>query len=485
MKFDENNIIRLFGNEAAENEDINLLEKYYLKGALYNQVKSNNPLYIVVGHKGTGKSALLKMLSLEESKTGFAIELQKEDFDYGDLKEQSYKFYKENLIQLVFNKLIGIVKCNNAQIQNQNPAFINWLGQFSEGLKEVVGKSYAEIKNENYMISFENFCTLTKIGVFESKPITELIDDLDLEWKDTQIERNNMSAFINAVRRIISSLSNVKFRISMRTSVYYSVRMSDESTDKFESSVVWLSWTNDEIFSMLVKRVLAFEGKEILCESIEVLSQAERLKLINNVFEERFNGKGYWNNVLMYRVLMSLVRKRPRDLIKLCLLASRKAEINKHNKINTKDLESIFGEYSHGRMQDTINEYRSELSNIEEVLYKMKPSVVEKRKCIYKFPELLQKLKYIIDQCSCKFFTNGQKLEPKNLATFLYKINFMTARKDTDQGIQRLYFDEHQYAINNFTDFGFDMEIHPAYRWALQPDSMQDLYNQIELANVL
>lgn len=34
---------------------------------------------------------------------------------------------------------------------------------------------------------------------------------------------------------------------------------------------------------------------------------------------------------------------------------------------------------------------------------------------------------------------------------------------------------------NDFTDFGYDYEIHPAYRWALQPDRIQNLFHQIEL----
>ena len=67
------------------------------------------------------------------------------------------------------------------------------------------------------------------------------------------------------------------------------------------------------------------------------------------------------------------------------------------------------------------------------------------------------------------------------MAAFLYKINFITARKRTDSEIQRIYYDENQYIYNDFTDFGYDYEIHPAYRWALQPDRIQNLFSQIEL----
>ena len=62
----------------------------------------------------------------------------------------------------------------------------------------------------------------------------------------------------------------------------------------------------------------------------------------------------------MYRVLMSLIRKRPRDLVKLCTLAARHAEERNGNCIMTEDIRAIFEEYSLGRIQDTENEYRSE-----------------------------------------------------------------------------------------------------------------------------
>ena len=61
----------------------------------------------------------------------------------------------------------------------------------------------------------------------------------------------------------------------------------------------------------------------------------------------------------MYRVLMSLIRKRPRDLVKLLTLAARQAQMEGSDLITTRNLRGIFEEYSQGRLQDTINEYRS------------------------------------------------------------------------------------------------------------------------------
>lgn len=66
MEFNEIEIQKLFGHEAAEQEDPNRLKEYYLKSKIYNQVVTDLPLRILVGHKGIGKSALFKVAMDEE-----------------------------------------------------------------------------------------------------------------------------------------------------------------------------------------------------------------------------------------------------------------------------------------------------------------------------------------------------------------------------------------------------------------------------------
>ena len=56
LAFDERSIQQLFGHEAAEDEDPRRLREYYFKTSVYDQVKADLPLRILVGHKGIGKS---------------------------------------------------------------------------------------------------------------------------------------------------------------------------------------------------------------------------------------------------------------------------------------------------------------------------------------------------------------------------------------------------------------------------------------------
>ena len=149
------------------------------------------------------------------------------------------------------------------------------------------------------------------------------------------------------------------------------------------------------------------------------------------------------------------------------------------------DFENSFEEYSQGRVQDTINEFKSELPDIERLLMNMKPSRIERKAAlgyVYKTDALLRKLQSI-SELGRFAFRNGTIASPKDLASFLYKINFLTARKVLANGeIDRKYFEENRYLSAKFADFGYDWEIHPAYRWALQPDSVDQIYQQLELS---
>jgi hypothetical protein len=58
----------------------------------------------------------------------------------------------------------------------------------------------------------------------------------------------------------------------------------------------------------------------------------------------------------------------------------------------------------------------------------------------------------------------------------------LTARKLLDTGeIQRKYFEENRYLSSSFVDYGYDWEVHPAFRWALQPEGVNEIFDKLEL----
>ena len=88
----------------------------------------------------------------------------------------------------------------------------------------------------------------------------------------------------------------------------------------------------------------------------------------------------------------------------------------------------------------------------------MKPSKKErtaKEGYTYNTAQLLQKIKNIQEQGQFRL-RSGRIADSKDLAAFLYKINFLTARKELPDLIERRYFEESRYLQSRFVDFGFD-----------------------------
>ena len=137
------------------------------------------------------------------------------------------------------------------------------------------------------------------------------IDDLDRGWEGKPIDIRRISALLNALRDMSSDYPGLYCRVALRTDVYFLVRTSDESTDKIDGSVIWYSWTNHEIFKILVKRVALFLGKTLNKSQLSGMHQFQMAKILDDVMESRFAGKGHWENAPMYQVLLSLVRNRP------------------------------------------------------------------------------------------------------------------------------------------------------------------------------
>jgi hypothetical protein len=66
IEFNDVAIEEIFGKEAAEDEAPTRLKEYFFRNKAYENVVLNLPLRILVGHKGIGKSALLKVSWIED-----------------------------------------------------------------------------------------------------------------------------------------------------------------------------------------------------------------------------------------------------------------------------------------------------------------------------------------------------------------------------------------------------------------------------------
>jgi hypothetical protein len=480
VSFTEEEIQHLFGHEAAENEDPTRLRQYYFKSPVYDKIAANLPLRVLVGHKGIGKSALFQ-IAIQEDRLNDRLPIEIRPDDVAGMASSPTDFvnqiraWKDGIRSIVSRRAIETF---GLDADSRMDAVTGKGLRILDFLRQVLQPTVSSLVN------LTPVQTAAWHAIRDDRPIVVYLDDLDRGWEGRKQDITRLSALLNALRDLSRDDPGLKFRVALRSDVYFLVRTADESTDKIEGSVIWYTWTNQEILLLLVKRVLTYLDRGVADEYLVTMSQANLSGLLEDVMETRFSGRGHWANAPMYRVLMSLVRRRPRDLVKLLTLAARRTNNRRGHRITTADLEGVFEDYSQGRVQDTINEHRSEVSGIERLIFGMRPNRKERTAregYVYTTDALHAKLRAV--SAGGGFSMGGRALSPHELAGFLYKINFLTARKDHLDGlIERRYFEDNRYLAGGSVDFGYDWEVHPAYRWALQPESLQDIFNQIKLS---
>jgi hypothetical protein len=483
LDFSDLQIRQLFGSEDAETESSNRFHEYFVKNRAYENLRAELPLRILVGHKGVGKSALLRFSFDEDTKNQILSVFLKPD-DLSDLLKVPNN---ADINTLIDAWKTGIRKAvAEKAVENLTDGAIDGIDQtvISFGARKITSilKDALSTYKPNILVAaqasiYENFLKNNRVNVY--------IDDIDRGWSARPQDIVNLSALLNALKDISSKDSAIQCRIALRSDVYFLVRTSDESTDKIEQDIVRLFWSNDEILRLMAYRIATYLRLDFSREAIARLTQSEITnQILSHIMEPKFQGRGKWENEKVHRVIMSLCRARPRDLVKLLHGAARNASARGGSKITTQDFTKCFEAYSNERLQDLFNEFRSELPNIDNFIMQFKPTKIQKtarENYHYTNDQIIRRIS-LARQAAPVMFVSKRIATDKAILTFLYKIDFLIARfKGIDGRPEWKYFEQGQFLAHEAVDFGNSWEIHPAYRWSLQPNDIQSVIDTIPL----
>jgi len=191
LRFTEVEIQALFGHEAAEDETPKRLQDYYFKTDTFDESQSDVPLRLVVGHKGIGKSALIQIAMLENSKSGVLSILIKPD-DIADIATDTSDFlrtvriWKEGLIRIISSRALEGV---GAVFGDELAAKLAGTGgNIISLLRDTLRtKDKYNLKPTDEAI-VDSFLKTGRISVF--------IDDLDRGWKGRPEDITRISALL-------------------------------------------------------------------------------------------------------------------------------------------------------------------------------------------------------------------------------------------------------------------------------------------------
>lgn len=262
--FSSDNIPKIFGYEDAADEDTERLKQYFFKRGDYDAIKSDLPLSIVVGFKGVGKSALLKVAYEEDQdddtpslwiRPDDVVEMIEElstDVDFSKM----VLLWKRGIARLIASRIASdwmFVHGDDAK------SALIWAQETGYRNRDFIQRTIAllEPKTKKHINTASNQAPTEKgehhiiSRLLKNKKVILYFDDLDAGWEATESQRRKLSALILALRNMTTDIKGIKARMAIRTDVYTLLRESDESTDKFENYVVNCNWQNHDIFRVI------------------------------------------------------------------------------------------------------------------------------------------------------------------------------------------------------------------------------------------
>lgn len=454
---------KIFGSEAAEAETDERLREYFYRNPLFDEIVSDTPFKVVTGFKGTGKSALMRMSLLSDvSKEVVALWLTPDDLGasvYRDAKGRDREPFQDNMIRAIrmWKKALWQIVANKTSEDYAS----------AERGRDLIKKL------DPVQIRLTELLRVTNPPRQHAR-VALYIDDLDRAWAGKTADQVAVAGLIYALRDMTRENRSLTARMSLRNDVYWDVRSADQGLDKIEANVVNVKWSLHEILVMLVKRVITWLGQQTDEHVLSRYRQEALAQTLETLFEPRMPSRGPWAGRPTHKVLLSLVRRRPRDMVKLCTFAARAALHDRRSTITGRDILQIIPEYSRGRIQDLINEFMQIVPPVDRLVYGMRPTnkeLTEGSAWHYRTDKLLQKIKNVLSQTSL-----GSSIDPLQASHWLYKMGFLTARYDYPDGyIERRYFDDSPHLLTPAVgDGGFSWEVHPAYREALSPRKLHD-----------
>ena len=357
------------GDVRAE-ADHAMLDVAYYESPDYRSIIEFQDRAIIVGRRGTGKSALCYRLQKYWSNQGRnrVLKLAPEEHEVFGLRSFATKYgIKNNVVrgvcrifwrhalelelisQLIidnnFNKLphAAIVQRHLRVWRAGGNTFferLRFLLQSSPASKSVEGDDVAELYNALESGAIEE--SLKEIASFAKNKTHLLLDCLDEGYEPDASGVGLIAGLIYAVIDINSRIDNIKAMLFLRDNILRSIATFDSDYSRtIEGQVLRLHWDEHSLFAMICLRLAkAFDIK-----------QEQSLTIWRDCSERELSGMDGFKLCLRHTLY------RPRDLVLLLNSAFYSASKRNSGKIVPDDIRTSATELSQNRFDDLVKEY--------------------------------------------------------------------------------------------------------------------------------
>lgn len=369
-----------FGAPAAERDIAQGLQDYFVESQAYQRVSSGKKS-IVLGNRGTGKSAIFKVLAERERRQGtLVIELAPEDYSYEMLssvlrsesegawaKHGAYAAAWKYLILVLALKAVNAAGAGSGRRKRAGTAVNRYLREnFREAqqskldtliayLKRMEGIKVGPVEASLRTRELQRLYKLDEleplipslVELLEVHPVIVLVDELDRGWDASEDAQAFVAGLFQACARLNELSPHFRVYLSLRQELYDSIPALYDDAQKFRDLIETIEWNEDSLLELMVNRI-RFSVPSLAHESAEACWSAVFAEVLDYRRNRSFN----------YMVDRTLYR--PRELIEF---ASRAVQAGQDRgaaafPIDYSVLTEAENRYSEERAKDIAAEYR-------------------------------------------------------------------------------------------------------------------------------
>lgn len=177
-QFTDETIARMFGAEDAENETPERLKEYFYRNKAYDSLRAILPIRLLVGFKGVGKSALLKVSYLEDAEADVLALWVRPNDVFGSVDSSPANFlqlienWKAGLSTLIVRK--ALEGCGDFDEAGR-------INKITGGVRQITSTLYKRFESL-LSSSGQDSMKVAKKFLLE-KRIRIYLDDLDRGWE--------------------------------------------------------------------------------------------------------------------------------------------------------------------------------------------------------------------------------------------------------------------------------------------------------------
>ena len=368
----------ILGDVRAE-QDHAMLDVAFYDWQDYKILFEAEDRFVVVGRRGTGKSALTYKLKKEwlEKKT-FVIVIAPEEEDVIGLRAAASKYgdtlsriraaiktgWRYAVVMEIADKLESYYKTQRAiassplfsPLRNWRSLGDNIISRLKKTLNQSIvhGEAPEESISElaNRLKVNELTSELDSILRHLGKKVMVLVDRLDEGYESDEVGIGIVNGILYGSEELRQRISHVRTILFLRDNIFRAIQELDQDfTRNIEGSVLRLHWDVSELFYLVCRRIKTARQLDIESD----------VRIWNAVTSNELHGREGFSRCL------KLTLYRPRDLISLMNTAFYNALKQERKTIIPADLEASARHISELRFDDLRKEYSSVFPGIVEV----------------------------------------------------------------------------------------------------------------------